>query len=260
MHTYSLILLSFVILAGAVERCSKRIARDPPARTKRFLADPLVGASPSVCKAPPFTWCLNDDIAKLCNAQAACKSYKQTVHNQKVNITLLYEAMCGGCSQFITTILYPMWQKDHEHYNIELVPYGNHFGDECQHGWEECVLNRFEACGLNVLRNNFSQAFDFINCMETTIRKLKDPAPETVIQKCFSKLKTPKTIQQSILACNTSALGDQLTTQMKNKTENVWPDQHEWVPWLIINGVSLQSGQNFLDASLDSAIELAYSG
>ena len=42
-----------------------------------------------------------------------------------VKVTLYYEALCGGCHQWISDEMYPTYQKLGKYMDIDFVPYGN---------------------------------------------------------------------------------------------------------------------------------------
>ena len=42
-----------------------------------------------------------------------------------VKVTLYYEALCGGCHQWISDEMYPTYQKLGKYMDVEFVPYGN---------------------------------------------------------------------------------------------------------------------------------------
>uniref|UniRef100_A0A0K0DN55 Transposase n=1 Tax=Angiostrongylus cantonensis TaxID=6313 RepID=A0A0K0DN55_ANGCA len=55
-------------------------------------------------------------------------------------------------------------------------------------------------------------------------------------------------LQKSVdRSCMVSQLGDKLQQEAAEKTADVWPDQHMFVPWIIVNGVSLNSKQAMID-------------
>ncbi|ETN76431.1 hypothetical protein NECAME_11670 [Necator americanus] len=50
-----------------------------------------------------------------------------------------------------------------------------------------------------------------------------------------------------IQSCLVSRLGERLQQKAAERTANVWPDKHRHVPWVIINGISLESEQMIMD-------------
>ncbi|KAJ1371558.1 hypothetical protein KIN20_033527 [Parelaphostrongylus tenuis] len=46
--------------------------------------------------------------------------------------------------------------------------------------------------------------------------------------------------------CMTSPIGDELQLEAAEKTANIWPEKHRWVPWIVVNGVSLESVQSLM--------------
>ncbi|CDJ66970.1 interferon gamma-inducible protein 30, putative [Eimeria necatrix] len=82
-----------------------------------------------------------------------------------VDIGIYYESRCPASQLFITEQLQDAAQHAKElqlaKVAIHPVPYGNtkerltetgHYQYECQHGPEECYLNRVEACGLALMK------------------------------------------------------------------------------------------------------------
>ncbi|OEH79425.1 interferon gamma-inducible protein [Cyclospora cayetanensis] len=81
-----------------------------------------------------------------------------------VDIGIFYESRCPASQQFIDQQLLDIAQFANElelaKVAIHPVPYGNtketltqtgHYQYDCEHGPEECYLNRVEACGLGLM-------------------------------------------------------------------------------------------------------------
>merc|ERR1719500_1187964 len=94
-----------------------------------------------------------------------------------VTVELYYESFCPGCRAFITTMLFPTFQKlqDTGIMKVGLFPFGNAretqlpdgtWKFECQHGARECKGNLLEACILRHLDYDLSSYLPVISCME----------------------------------------------------------------------------------------------
>ncbi|CAJ0581605.1 unnamed protein product, partial [Mesorhabditis spiculigera] len=210
---------------------------------------------------PPGLWCENDALAKECGWDLACSEYKKGVYNKPVQITLLYESLCPGCQRFIQQQLYPAFKAfPSTHLKIELVPYGNAKiqGDEivCQHGAEECQINKFESCVIDSMETQ-DVFMPYIFCLE---QQLSNKIPFDKAQsKCFRTLNVTDDVQRMTQSCLVSKLSRELQMNAAKRTNDVQPEKHHFVPWILFNNVSLESAQ-FLQADLTSVICQWYKG
>lgn len=155
----------------------------------------------------------------------------------KVDVTLYYESLCPDCQLFIRQQLYPTYLKIGDIFNLTLVPYGNaeetKRGDkwvfQCQHGPNECLGNLIETCAISLLKN-ISVSFPFVHCFEVSIEHSGDP--KSVAQHCAKSSEIDYT---PIEACVNGPQGNELEHEMAKKTDALEP-QHEYVPWVTING------------------------
>ncbi|KAL8275853.1 hypothetical protein Esti_000189 [Eimeria stiedai] len=83
---------------------------------------------------------------------------------QGVDVGVYYESRCPSCQDYVDQQILDLAKhaKDLQMAKVAIhpVPYGNtkeilketgHYQYECQHGPEECYLNRVEACGLSLM-------------------------------------------------------------------------------------------------------------
>jgi len=198
---------------------------------------------------PPF-WCDDYWLSKKVGVYDQCKAYNISVFGQKVKLTLLYEALCPDCQVLIKDTLYPeVWKNGRDFVDFEFVPYGNAehktlangtYEIACQHGAEECKLNKLHSCVINQLVD-VARWFPFINCMEVATSEGQDP--DTATKTCYSQQKIKASEQKKIGECTSGPLGDQLQKQAADRTDGIKPDSHDFVPWILINDVSLQKAQ-----------------
>ncbi|CAB3404044.1 unnamed protein product [Caenorhabditis bovis] len=207
----------------------------------------LLAQTPDCASIPPSLWCAQTDIINQCGFEKICEKHKAATYNQKINITVLVEALCPDCQNFLVNHLYPVVYKNFgEFVNIQLVPFGNaKIQDDgtikCQHGEEECSINKFESCFIDSMQEQ--SALPAITCIEEGL-KAKVPFVDAA-QQCFDKLQIGQDVQRLTQSCLVSKLGAQLQAEAGKVTDSVWPEKHKFVPWVIFNGVSLTKLQGF---------------
>jgi interferon gamma-inducible protein 30 len=133
-----------------------------------------------------------------------------------------------------------------------MLPYGNAhtFGGKvrCQHGEKECELNMVEACGIKHLPDT-QDYMDFIFCVEGDAKK---STPDAVIKSCAKDSATAA----SITACYGEGSGAEGTAAIAAAAQQTAPLNHEYTPWLVINGKHSTKGED----NLKKAICAAYKG
>lgn len=214
--------------------------------------------SPSFCATlPPPLWCACEKVQEQCGTKQKCQEYASAARNQPVHITLLFESLCSDCQDFISKSLFNVYQRYKNKYlRVELVPFGNakllqNGSIQCQHGPEECRINKFESCAIHFMH----EPLPFIHCLETKIAN--GTSLEKASKQCYSH-PLPHIFDQ-ITHCFNGPKGDQLQKIDAQKTASIWPDQHEYVPWILVNNASLQS-QQFLMNNLQTLICQSYVG
>ncbi|XP_046548800.1 gamma-interferon-inducible lysosomal thiol reductase-like [Haliotis rubra] len=222
----------------------------------------VVGTLASECSLPPSLWCSSNDVADACKVTEHCRrTVWKTVRGPAppVNFTLYYESLCPDCRNFITTQLFPAFTAVGSIFNLTLVPYGNaeekKVGDkwvfQCQHGEEECAENLLDTCLLNIV-NDINIAFPFINCMEEGPERSR-----AAFRECGKKF--PSIPTSKIEACANSSQGNQWEHEMATKTDALNP-QHQYVPWVTLNGVHNEKIQNEATTNLIKLLCDTYTG
>ncbi|KAI6206407.1 hypothetical protein M3Y94_00907100 [Aphelenchoides besseyi] len=235
-------LLTFVIvLIGAVYGLERSIA------TKNPIAEQV----PVDCShIPPQFWCMNSSITETCGVQKQCDNFLKESQGKKLNLTVLYEAQCPYCQKFITGDLNDtMYNLGLEPWvNVELVPYGNavyHKENDtysCQHGPTECQLNEFAQCAIKYLP---SDPVPYLICLEKEYLDGKDPT--TAPENCYRQLSIkPEVVKQIETCTNSETERKENQNAARKRTEEIWPDQRPFVPYILINNVSLNNVQNLI--------------
>ncbi|XP_026400041.1 gamma-interferon-responsive lysosomal thiol protein-like [Papaver somniferum] len=115
-------------------------------------------------------------IQSLCSSALEAAAPSIPPPPEKVSLSLYYETLCPGCTDFIIKDLPKIFYKGLiDIVDLNPVPYGNAFLDQnnniiCQDGPKECFLNTVEACAIHVWPV-LKEHFRFIYCLEDYISK-----------------------------------------------------------------------------------------
>ncbi|XP_023764285.1 gamma-interferon-responsive lysosomal thiol protein [Lactuca sativa] len=174
-------------------------------------------------------------VANLITASAA-SSPIAIASEEKLELTLYYEALCPFCENFIVNYLYKLFDNGLiSIVDLKLSPYGNakirsNGTIVCQHGAWECVLNTVEACAIHAWPA-VSDHFPFVYCVENLTYEGEYANWET----CFQKVNVdPK----PVLDCYTSGFGHELELQYADEIKALEPP-HTYVPWVVLDGQPL---------------------
>ncbi|ALC46413.1 CG10157, partial [Drosophila busckii] len=169
--------------------------------------------------------------------------------NDKLPITLYYEALCPYCMQFVTEQLNPaMIRQDRLPYTeLTLVPYGNARENEagnvaCQHGVDECELNAWHACILE--HHDVIESLKLIACMMRS-RKNK-------LDKCADRYNINVT---AVKDCKKSRSVDDILQKYAVATNRV---PHSGVPAVAIDNVYNDQEQEYISENFDAAFCAKY--
>ncbi|KAK5639356.1 hypothetical protein RI129_011848 [Pyrocoelia pectoralis] len=115
---------------------------------------------------------------------------KETLVDNKIKVSIYYEALCSDSRNFFIKQLEPMYGDFHNYLELDFIPYGKAKTMEkdgvitfkCQHAAVECVANKIHACSLLYVKNQELQ-LKYITCM------IKDNMiPHESGEKCAKQL------------------------------------------------------------------------
>jgi interferon gamma-inducible protein 30 len=158
-----------------------------------------------------------------------------------IKVQAYTEALCNGCGHFMLESLIPTYEKlGGDVIDLEWVPFGNakllsdadhHHTLECQHGEAECDANSWEQCAVHVYKDTPKVYMNMLKCLEKALPMghRDEPFDESVFQECagcctdFSKIKE----------CHDNPM---LAWQLQLQADQATPDDHQYVPWVVVNG------------------------
>ncbi|KAF4651134.1 Lysosomal thiol, partial [Perkinsus chesapeaki] len=120
-----------------------------------------------------------------------------------------------------------------EHINLNLVPFGNAGYDPttkvytCQHGPQECKINRFQGCIIKYSGGDQRQVFNAIYKEEYAIKHMK----RNWMNDSIADLPHP----DAVWNCMNSQKSWDVVEEFANETHSLQPP-HGWTPWPTING------------------------
>lgn len=158
----------------------------------------------------------------------------------KVRVDVYAEGLCPYCIEFTQTKLAELFKTGLSKIaEIDFIASGNaRAGDDgeitCQHGPNECNLNRAISCAI---ANAPSQDnwFTFVECLEGKAKKDRDVDAPSAAGQCAAKAGI---LASRVLDCYHGAQGDTLLRLALERTESLVPKQR-WVPWVVVNGIPL---------------------
>jgi len=184
------------------------------------------------------------------------------VDDTPVLVELYYESLCPGCRAFLTTMLYPAFDRlrDSGIMKVAIYPYGNAHESEnpdgtwkfdCQHGEPECLGNILEVCIMKQLSWDSDMYLPIISCMEGA----DDPISSA--RGCISALSSLS--YSAVKKCASGKEGNELEHSMGARTEALSPP-HQYVPWIVINGQHTNELQTQAQTNLVALVCKLYKG
>ncbi|KAI8465341.1 MAG: gamma interferon inducible lysosomal thiol reductase-domain-containing protein [Monoraphidium minutum] len=164
-----------------------------------------------------------------------------TASADRVRVEFYGEALCPYCIKFTLTQLSSIFENGlAEIVELEYIPAGNaRLSDDgaiaCQHGQNECDLNRAIACGLAQAPDQ-ADWFPFLHCLEAKADEGdKDVDVSAVVHACAPR---GGLVPSRVMDCYSGPMGDFLQRRAVERTASLNPE-HKWVPWVVVNGIPL---------------------
>lgn len=176
---------------------------------------------------------------------------------KRVNVTLYGESLCPDCRHMVLEVIAPMLEKGlGDVMDLRYVAYGNvregksdgegTKGIKCQHGAQECLMNKYINCAQEdgVGNSNAAVWFPYVACLADDLAPLRsseeygDRSRECASQAGLSA--------SQLQECAEGAHGEALERRAGEETDGLVPE-HNFVPWMLVNGAALGSDYDNLD-------------
>ncbi|XP_072386450.1 gamma-interferon-inducible lysosomal thiol reductase-like [Diabrotica undecimpunctata] len=181
-------------------------------------------------------------LSKLVLFFAATVCVSSSVQEADLTLTLFYEGLCPGCHEFILTQLYPSYEKLADSLKLDLVPFGwsqsSRSADGkvtffCQHGDEECYINRIHACVLDQNPSSLDFVTFIYKHLSATDERDRNERQELELAK---KLLPSSISWDNVSDCYHGDRGTELLLSYEDRQAKLNP-RLPWVPNVRFNGV-----------------------
>ena len=176
---------------------------------------------------------------------------------KKVRVTLYGESLCPDCRHMVLDVLAPMMQNGlGDVMELRYVAYGNvrkekSDGDgakniQCQHGTQECLMNKYINCAQEDGVGNPDAAawFPYVACLAEDLAVLR--SNDSYEERSRDCAKRSGLSASSLKECAEGTKGEALERRAGKETGGLVP-QHTFVPWMLVNGAALGSDYDNLD-------------
>lgn len=161
-----------------------------------------------------------------------------------IKVSVYYEALCPDSRHFVLHQLVPAYEKGSRIIDFELVPYGkakteeivppgNRYKFQCQHGAVECHANKIHACATKYVTNK-KTLLKLVACM---INDNMDP--EQVALDCSRQLNVELS---PLLKCANGAEGEILLKNFGEMTYALSP-KVSFIPTVLLKGNQYNQAQ-----------------
>ena len=199
----------------------------------------------------------------------------------RVKVQAYTEALCIDCFHFVLEDLIPTYQLlGDEIIDLELVPFGNaQIVDkqsrtiQCQHGDAECDANSWEQCAIYVAKHKLDNFNPYYRGSSSQLNTVTSPSPAELILNYFSCLESALPMGRKdepfardiFLDCATPSATNVegyesidrarleechdnplLSWNLQLQAAHETPDDHTFVPWVLVNGKFMDPDQEKL--------------
>jgi interferon gamma-inducible protein 30 len=169
--------------------------------------------------------------------------HRSALATPRVHVSVCVEALCSGCKLFMNEQLYPAYQLFGETVlDLTVTPFGNSVINqdgavECQHGPAECDANIYEQCAVDIYKHA-SRYLPYLYCLDNALAM--GFRNESFSPSIFAECAVHSALDYKSIATCHAKQGPQMQRKFAKKT----PSDHQYVPWVTVNGIHTMDNDN----------------
>lgn len=169
----------------------------------------------------------------------------------KASVVLYGESLCPDCRHMVLDVIKPILDSGlGAAMDLRYVAYGNvrtenDEGITCQHGNQECLMNKYINCAQvdGVGSSDVAVWFPYVTCLADNLSLLNSKSYVDRASECAAKAGMSAS---KLTECAEGPKGEALERQAGKETNGLVP-KHTFVPWMEVNGAALGSDYDNLD-------------
>lgn len=186
------------------------------------------------------------------SSTASSASSGSTASSSRVSVVLYGESLCPDCRHMVLDVIDPMMKNGlGDAVALRYVASGNVRrgpADEiqCQHGEQECLMNKYINCAQEdgVGSADVARWFPYVACLAEDLAALRSAdSYEGRADECASRAGLSAS---SLKQCAEGSRGETLERRAAEETGALVP-MHQFVPWMTVNGAALGADYDNLD-------------
>jgi hypothetical protein len=204
-------------------------------------------ARPSQCQSPPDFWCSDPLITSECYNANGCSSYQRVIYGKPLHIRIIYNSQLPNSRMYILHYLRTNVLRNaisSQKVIVELEPTALSSRAQCDSPQSPCYEQALQECVASTLNSPIERT-NVLLCLLEAWSGNAATVRAAFVKKCSSLAPSTPQLKDNALKCVESQQWRALAQSRATRQMGLWPEPKRSDPWLVINGYSLSSAQEY---------------